>query len=560
MRSDSHVSAGPLAHRYPTRRDFLRAALGGSALGLLGLGLTGCGGGGTPDADKGDGASPDTGPFAIEEATLTALQAAMTRGTLTSRALCEHYLARIQTIDRAGPTLRSVLETNPDALAIADALDDERRTRGMRGPLHGIPVLIKGNCATFDSMGTTAGSLALVGARAPEDSAVARKLRAAGTVILGKTNLSEWANFRGAPSSNGWSAQGGQCLNPYALDRTPSGSSSGTAAAIAANLAAVGVGTETDGSIVSPSSACGLVGIKPTVGLISRRGIVPISHTQDTPGPMARTVRDAATLLGALAGIDPKDPATEGAMTLPDYTVGLDESGLKGAKLASLGVLGMSAEADRVLAHFLLTVQSLGATTFNTSIPNSDEFSAYEHTVLLYEFPADLAAYLAVFGQGAPVRSLADVIAFNNQHRDLEMPFFGQELMVESEVRGPLTDQTYLDALARSGRYARTLGLDAAFDQFGVDAFVTVTTNAACKIDHHWGDSGLVGSAGFAAVSGYPSITVPAGFAAELPIGISFIGRKWSEAKLIQLAYAYEQATKHRRPPRFSPTSTYSEC
>jgi amidase len=502
------------------------------------------------------GAAPP--PFELEEATLDGLQAAMASGRHTAVSLVAAYLGRIGAVDRSGPTLRSVIEVNPEAEAIAARLDAERRENGPRGPLHGIPVLIKDNIATGDAMETTAGSLALLGARPGRDAFVAARLRAAGAVILGKTNLSEWANFRSSHSSSGWSGRGGQCANPYVLDRNPCGSSSGTAAAIAANLAAVGVGTETDGSIVCPSHACALVGIKPTLGLVSRSGIVPIAHSQDTAGPMARTVTDAALLLAALAGSDPADPATAAAASAStEYRALLDPGALRGARIgaARKGFSGYSEETDRIFEAALAALKEAGAVVVDPAdIPNAGEYDRDELEVLLYEFKADLAAYLAAWAPGAPVRSLADVIAYNEREREREMPFFGQDLFERAQAKGPLTEKAYLDALARCGELSRARGLDAVFAKERLDAVVAPTGGPAWPTDLVNGDHFLGSASTPAAVSGYPSVTVPAGYAFGLPVGLTFIGKPWADGALIRLAYAFEQATGHRRPPRFLPT------
>jgi amidase len=476
----------------------------------------------------------------LEEATIPSLQAGLRAGRYTSRSLCEAYLRRIEALDRSGPTLRAVLETNPDALAIADRLDAERKAGRVRGPLAGIPVLIKDNIATADRMMTTAGSLALVGATPPRDAFVAERLRAAGAVILGKTNLSEWANFRGNQSSSGWSGRGGQCKNPYALDRNPCGSSSGTGAAIAANLAAVGVGTETDGSIVCPSSACSLVGVKPTLGLISGAGIIPIAHSQDTAGPMARTVTDAAILLGVLGG--------------KDYSGDLDPNGLKGARIgvARKKCFGYSPEADALVEAAIDVLRRQGAILVDPAdVPHLGEYDDSEFTVLLYEFKADLNAYLAEWAPRGPMRTLADLIAFNDANKNLELLYFGQEIFVQAQEKGPLTDQAYLDALEKDRRLSRTEGLDAAFAQNNLDAIVAPTGSPPWPTDLVNGDHFLGASSTPAAVSGYPSISVPVGYSFGLPVGMSLIGRAWSEPTLLRLAYAYEQAAKPRRPPRF---------
>jgi amidase len=495
-------------------------------------------------------------PFELEEATIQSIQTAMAGGRLTSRALTQAYLDRIERLDRGGPTLRSVLEANPDALAIADALDAERRVKGARGPLHGVPVLLKDNIDTHDRMTTTAGSLALEGSIAARDSFVAERLRAAGAVLLGKANMSEWANIRSDKSSSGWSARGGQCRNPYVLDRNPCGSSSGSGTAVAASLCAVAVGTETDGSIVCPANAVGLVGVKPTLGLVSRAGIIPIAHSQDTAGPMARTVRDAAVLLGALAGADPRDPATADARVAPDYTRTLDADGLRGARLGvARQFLGFNREVDRLFDAALAAMKAQGAVIVDPAdIPHANEYGDTELEVLLYELKADLNAYLAALGTGARVRSLADVIAFNEANREREMPFFGQELFLKAQAKGPLTEQAYVDALAKNRRLSRAEGIDAVMDQHRLDAIVAPAGGPAWLTDCVVGDHFSGGSSTPAAVAGYPNVAMPCGFVRELPVGLSFIGRAWSEPILLRIAYAFEQATRFRRAPKFVPS------
>ncbi|MEP0547101.1 MAG: amidase [Rhodothermales bacterium] len=492
---------------------------------------------------------------AVDEASVVELQAAMTEGRCSARQITEAYLARIEALDRSGPTLRSVLAVNSDALALADALDAERVAGTVRGPLHGIPVLLKDNVGTADRMPTTAGALALDGVIAPADAFIVERLRAAGAVVLGKTNLSEWANFRSTNSSSGWSALGGQTKNPYVLDRSPCGSSAGTGAAIAASLAAVGVGTETDGSVVCPSSANGLVGIKPTVGLVSRAGIIPLSHSQDTAGPMARTVADAAALLSAMAGADPADTTTAAAAPhrAADYTAFLDATGLEGARLGVLRAshFGDSPDTDRIAGEAVEAMRAAGAVIVDSlGLPGG--YRGDEFTVLLYDFKHDLDAYLAAHPT-APVRSLADVIAFNEAHAEASMPWFGQELLEMAQAKGPLTDSTYQRALARSRGRARA-GIDSLMDAHDLDALVAPTGSPAWPIDLVNGDHFITSSSQPAAVSGYPNVTVPAGLVHGLPVGVSFIGRRWSEPVLIRLAYAYEQATRHRAPPRYLPT------
>jgi amidase len=494
--------------------------------------------------------------FEWEEATIADLQAAMAKGRETAVSLTRAYLRRIEDLNRRGPKLQAVLEVNPDALATARDLDKERKAQGPRGPLHGIPVLLKDNIGTHDRMTTTAGSLALKGSIPPRDSFVAQRLREAGAVILGKTNLSEWANFRGHRSSSGWSARGGQTRNPYALDRNPSGSSSGSAVAVAASMCPVAVGTETDGSIVSPSALCGIVGIKPTVGLVSRSGIIPIAHSQDTAGPMARTVRDAAMLLGAMTGVDPADAGTEFSRDKAhtDYTPFLDPNGLYGARLGvARRFFRSGSPAAEVLEGALEEMKRRGATLVDPADdPPLPRFGDAEMTVMLYEFKADLNAYLAALGPGAPVHSLEELIAFNERNKDKEMPFFGQELFLQAQAKGPLTDKAYIDALERCRRLSQKEGLDALLDRQQLDAVVAPSGGPAGKTDPVYGDRDAGGSSSPAAVAGYPNITVPAGFVFGLPVGISFFGRAYSEPTLLKLAYGFEQATHVRRPPTFA--------
>jgi len=538
-----------------TRREFLWLASLGSALGLSGVSVPSAAGASPRPAASPAGTVP---AFELEELTLDELQRRMAAGTLTSRRLTAAYLARIAALDRRGPALHHVIETNPDALAIADSLDAERRTKGARGPLHGIPVLLKDNLDTHDRNTTTAGSLALAGSIPPRDSTVAGKLRQAGAVLLGKTNLSEWANIRSTHSTSGWSGRGGLARNPYVLDRNPCGSSSGSAAAVAANLCALAIGTETDGSIVCPSSANGIVGLKPTLGLVSRAGIIPIAHSQDTAGPMARTVRDAAMLLNAIVGADDRDAATADSAGhgVADYTRTLDADGLRGARIGVVRkAFGFNARVDRLMEDALAEMVRRGAVLVDPAdIPHLGEYDETELDVLLYELKADLAAYLQALGPAAPVKSLADVIAFNEAHRAEEMPYFGQELFIRADAKGPLTDPAYRDALEKNRRLARTEGIDAVMDEHKLDALVAPTGGPAWTTDLVNGDHFSGGSSTAPAVAGYPNINVPAGDIFGLPVGISFIGRAWSEATLLRLAFAFEQATKFRRAPRFLPT------
>ncbi|HMI54618.1 MAG TPA: amidase [Gemmatimonadaceae bacterium] len=497
--------------------------------------------------------------FELEEATLSDLQAVMAAGRMTARSITRQYLDRIGELDRKGPTLRHVIEVNPDALSIADSLDQERKAGRVRGPLHGIPILLKDNIDTADRMTTTAGSLALAGSIPPRDAFIASKLRAAGAILLGKANLSEWANFRSTHSSSGWSARGGQAKNPYVLDRNPCGSSSGSAGGVAANLCAIAVGTETDGSIVCPASANGIVGIKPTLGLVSRAGIIPIAHSQDTSGPMARTVRDAAILLNAMTGIDPRDPATLAIRTRgqSDYTRALDPNGLRGARIgvARTKFFGYSEATDKITNDAIAAMKSQGAIIVDpANIATAGKFDDSEYDVLLYEFKADLNTYLASLGARAPVKSLREIILFNERHKDQEMPWFGQEIMIQAQAKGPLTEKKYRDELARNLKMSRTDGIDATMNKYKLDAIVAPTGGPAWPTDLINGDHFTGASSTPAAVAGYPNVNVPAGFVHNLPVGISFFGRAHSEGVLIKLAYAYEQATKHRRAPRFIQT------
>jgi amidase len=485
------------------------------------------------------------------------LQLAMTRGALTAVLLARRCLARIEQFDRHGPHLRSVLEVNPDAMKVAAALDAERRSKGPRGPLHGIPVLVKDNIATGDRMSTSAGSLALAGVKAPRDAGVIARLRDAGAVILGKTNLSEWANIRSSHSTSGWSGRGGLTLNPYALDRNPSGSSSGSAVAVAAGLAPMAVGTETDGSIVSPSSICGLVGIKPTVGLVSRHGVVPISHTQDTPGPMACCVADAAALLGVLAGSDTRDAATQTAPGAPDYLKALDRRALSGARLGLVRASYTGLDpVDALIDRAVEKLKELGAVIVDpVDLPDMKKYADAELDVLLYELKAGLSEYLPEFAPGAPVQTLADVIAFNEREHAREMPLFSQDLFVKAQAKGGLEETAYKEALALCRRFARDEGIDKALSDNKLDALIAPTGGPAWLTDVLNGDSSEASFSTPAAVAGYPHVTVPAGFVAGLPIGLSFVGGAFTEARLVGFAYAYEQSTHHRRPPGFAKTA-----
>ncbi|MBV8856624.1 MAG: amidase [Acidobacteria bacterium] len=501
------------------------------------------------------------GRFDWEELTVRDAQAAMASGRLSARRLTEMYLERIERIDRRGPALNSVIETNPDALAVADSLDRERKAGRVRGPLHGAPVLIKDNIDTADKMLTTAGSLALVNAKPRRDAFIVERLRAAGCVIIGKTNLSEWANFRSTHSTSGWSGRGGQTRNPYALDRNPCGSSSGSGAGVSANLALVGVGTETDGSVVCPSGTCGIVGIKPTLGLVSRTGIIPIAHSQDTAGPMARTVADAVALLQVLAAEDPTDPAkgvgTNVNAWAQSLAGSLDPGALRGARIGvARKFFGFNEQVDKLMADALDLLKREGATVVDPAdLPTHGKFDAAEFEVLLYEFKADLNKYLAGLAPGDNPRTLKELIDFNEKNRDREMPYFGQEIFVRAEAKGPLTDPAYLKALRTSKSMSQAQGIDAVMIKNRLDALVAPTGGPAWTTDLVNGDHFTGGSSTPAAVAGYPNVQVPAGYVYGLPVGISFFGRAYTEPKLVRLAYAYEQATKHRQPPRLLPTA-----
>jgi amidase len=538
----------------PSRRAFVRNVLTAGAVATIYPAL----GAGREVASPREPAPPEVKPFELDEVTISELQDGMKSGKFTARSLVEKYTSRIDEIDKRGPAVNAIIEMNPDAPSIAEALDRERKSKGPRGPLHGIPVLIKDNIDTADHMMTTAGSLALMGSKPPKDSFVAQRLRAAGAVILGKTNLSEWANIRSSHSTSGWSGRGGLTKNPYALDRNPCGSSSGTGAGISANLAAVGIGTETDGSIVCPSSSNGLAGIKPTVGLVSRGGIIPISHSQDGAGPMCRTVRDAAILLGALTGVDPDDAATAASAgkAQTDYAQYCDPNGLKGARIGvARKYFGFNDSVDALMEQSLDVLKKAGAILVDPAdIETLGKFDDTELLVFMYELKTDLNAYLARLGPGAPVRTLKEIIDFNDRNRQKEMPYFGQDLFVKAEAKGPLTEKEYVDAVAKNHQLARTEGIDALMDKNHLDAIVAPTGSPAWLTDLVNGDHVAGGSSNAAAVAGYPNINVTAGYLAGLPVGISFFGRAWSEPVLIKLAYSFEQATKARRTPRFLPT------
>jgi len=501
--------------------------------------------------------------FEFEEVTFDALHQGMQSGKFTARSITQAYLDRIAELDQSGPRVNSVIELNTDAIAIADALDKERKEKGSRGPLHGIPLLVKDNFDTADKMLTTAGSLALVDCPKPtRDAVVVQKLRQAGAVILGKTNLSEWANIRSSHSTSGWSGRGGLTHNPYVLDRNPCGSSSGTGAGVSANFAAGGIGTETDGSIVCPSSSNGLVGIKPTVGLVSRTGIIPISHSQDGAGPMCRTVRDAAILLGAITGVDPADRYTQTSQgkSFTDYTRFLDAKGLKGARIGvARKYFGFSDPVDALMNEAIDIMKREGAEIVDPAdLESHGKFDDSEFTVLLYELKSDMAQYLASRGPDCPMKTLKDLIAFNDHNAQKEMHFFGQDTFIKSEAKGPLTEREYIDALEKDHRLARAEGIDGVMDKFKLDALIAPTGGPAWVTDLINGDHFGGGSSNAAAVAGYPNINVTAGNLFGLPVGISFFGRAWSEPTLIKLAYSFEQATQARKSPKFLATANLS--
>ena len=537
------------------RRAFLQTTAAGAA------GLTASAACAPPGDEASSAESAETGipAFEFDEVTVPDLQQMMESGEHTARSIAEAYIARIEALDRQGPELRSMIEVNPDALQIADELDAERAAGQVRGPLHGIPVALKDNLDTHDRMTTTAGSLALEGSIPPQDSFVAERLRAAGAILLGKANMSEWAYFRGERATSGWSARGGQCRNPYALDRNPCGSSSGSGVAASANLCALTVGTETGGSIMCPSSSNGIVGIKPTVGLWSRSGIIPISHSQDTAGPMTRTVTDAAILLGGALGVDPRDEATsrsEGNFHT-DYTQFLDPAGLQGARIGvARSFAGFDPRITTLFDEAIAAMRDAGAEIVDpANLPEAAWNDEMPLLVLEYEFKADLNAYLATLGPDAPVRTLEEIIEFNEQNADREMPHFGQQRMIASQAHGPLTDEAYLNAVRTIQRANREDGIDALANEHRLDAIIAPTRDLPWVTDHIKGDRLDGGSsAGPAAIAGYPDISVPMGFVKGLPVGVSFFGPAWTEPTLIRVAYAFEQATKHRRAPSLTPT------
>ncbi len=537
-----------------SRRDFLKTSvLGGMAAVSL------------PSFSFMENAAASTLKYAksdlseFDEITIDEISAGLKSGKYTIKSVAEHYISRINEFDKKGPALNSVIELNPDTLTIADSLDKELKEKGPRSPMHGIPVLIKDNIDTADGMQTTAGSLALLGSKPLKDSFLVKQLRDAGALILGKTNLSEWANMRSTHSTSGWSGRGGLTKNPYALDRNTSGSSSGSGSAVSANLCAVAIGTETDGSVVSPSSINGVVGIKPTVGLVSRAGIIPISHSQDTAGPMARTVYDAAVLLGAMTGVDAEDEATDNSKrkSFKDYTQFLDPEGLKGARVGVVRkYFGFHPAVDEIMEKTLETLKKNGAVIIDPAdIDAIGKVDDSEMTVLLYELKADMKKYFDHRGPDSPAHTLEDLIEFNKKHASEEMPYFKQELFLEAEKKGPLTDKKYLDALAKNHRLTRKEGIDAVMTKYNLEALLAPTDSPAWMTDLVDGDHFLGGSSQLAAVAGYPSITVPAGFVFGLPVGVSFFGRAWSEPVLLKIAYGFEQVSKVRKQPGFLTTA-----
>jgi len=539
------------------RRKFLQlTSASGPALALTGL--ISCT---TSETEKKSTTGHKVKPFELDELTISDFQDGMKSGKYTARSIIEKYLERIAEMDKQGPSLHALIEVNPDVLSIAEELDKERQQNQLRGPMHGIPVIIKDNIDTADKMSTTAGSFALEGSIPTQDSFVAHKLREAGAIILGKANLSEWANFRSRRSSSGWSGRGGQCRNPYVLNRNPCGSSSGSGVSVAASLCTVAIGTETNGSVVCPSSANGVVGIKPTVGLVGRSGIIPIAHTQDTAGPMARTVSDAAILLGALTGIDARDDVTRQSQgkSHHDYTQFLDAQGMKGARIGvSRNYFGFHEDVDKLMEDAILAMKDLGATVVDPAdIETRRKYGDSGFDVLLYEFKTDLNKYLAALNENVAVHSLQELIKFNEANQEREMPYFGQDILIKAEAKGDLSTPEYKEALDKILRLSRAEGIDATLNKHNVDAIVAPTGGPAWVTDWVNGDHFSGGSSSPAARAGYPNITVPAGFIHGLPVGISFFSRAYSEPLLIKIAYAFEQATQHRKPPRFLPEADF---
>ncbi len=494
-----------------------------------------------------------TEDFGFMELGILELQQGYKDGTYTVKGVVEAYLKRIEEIDRSGPTLNSIIQINPDAIKNAEQLDLEMAQGNIRGPLHGIPILLKDNIDTHDKMATTAGSRALLNSYPLQDSHVAKQLKEAGALILGKANLSEWANFRGELSSSGWSGVNGQTKNPYVLDRNPCGSSSGSAVAVSANLSMLAIGTETNGSIVCPSNSNGIVGIKPTVGLVSRSGVIPISYTQDTPGPMARTVTDAAICLGVLTGIDPADEKTLASQEkfYKDYTQFLKEDGLRGKRIGFYQTpLGKNYKVDTLMSKAVDFMKRQGAEIININEISSADVGGYSFQVMLYEYKDGLNKYFRSLGPNAAIKSLEELIAFN-RNDSIELKFYNQKYLEMAQEKGDLNDEAYLEALANMLKGSREEGIDRIMNLHHLDAIIAPTGSPAWKTDLINGDSFQLGSSSPAARAGYPNITVPMGFVDELPVGISFFGSAWSEPVLLEIAYAYEQGTKHRKAPKF---------
>jgi amidase len=536
------------------RRNFLTTTAAAGAAAITTSFVQAC----AVPADKKENATvPFKDDFELREITISGLQGDLQKGKYTSEKLVSLYLDRIEKLDKSGPRLNSIIEINPDALTIAKELDKERKSGKIRSPLHGLPVLIKDNIDTADKMSTSAGSLALASSHAKQDAYIVTKLREAGAVILGKTNLSEWANFRSIHSSSGWSGSGGQTLNPYILDRNPCGSSSGSGVAVSSNLCVAAIGTETDGSVVCPSSTNGIVGIKPTLGLWGRSGIIPISHSQDTAGPMTRSVSDAAVILGLLTGLDPRDEATrEGTgKVMKDYTRYLDPDGLKNARIGvARNFFGFNNLVDSLMEDAIKMMKDKGAVIVDpANIPTEKEIEQAESVVMGYEFKDDLNRYLSNLPDSVTVRSLQDLIQFNEANKDKEMPWFGQELLLDAQKKGPLTDKEYVKALADLKRFSGKEGIDAVLQKNGLDAIIAPTGGPAWNTDWVNGDHFSGGSSTPAACAGYPAMTIPLGFIHGLPVGITFMGTAWSEPTLIRLGFAFEQATKHRQVPEFKP-------
>lgn len=536
------------------RKDFLKlSALSGALAGGSLVAGIGC----TPEKESSESKPVDYETFKLRERTIADLQQTMENGVLSSKDITQLYLDRIEQIDKNGPILNAIIEVNPDALTIAEELDHEHEQGTVRGPLHGIPVVLKDNIETADQMMTTAGALALMGNVAQKDSWIAKKLRENGAIILAKANLSEWANFRSTRSSSGWSARGGQTRNPHVLDRNPCGSSAGSGVAVSANLCTTAIGTETNGSIVCPSSANGVVGIKPTLGLWSRSGIIPLAHSQDTAGPMARTVTDAAIMLGALTGVDERDQITAESKgkSHTDYTQFLDKDGLQKRRIGvARNYFGFHKETDEVMNQAIEIMKEAGAEIiYPVTLEPEEEWGKAGFDVLLYEFKHDLNIYLQSVSPAVEVETLEDIIAFNNEHVNESMPYFGQEILEMAQAKGPLSEPEYKNALKKIRTLSRERGIDMVIKKHQLDAIIAPTGGPAWPIDLVNGDHFSGGSSSMAARAGYPNITVPAGYIHDLPVGLSIFGTAWSEPELLQIAYAFEQQSQIRKPPSFRP-------